>query len=105
MLVAYLQETARRLSRVLILDLYPLQTPGLPKVSLLLLLNRSLPQYRRPSRITNDYTLTEAFDKEVSACRNALFLTDPYIDRESLISAKGKRVDGTYEWIRENDTY
>jgi ankyrin repeat protein len=39
------------------------------------------------------------------ACRNALFLTDPYVDRESVISAKGTRVSGTCEWITHNKSY
>jgi ankyrin repeat protein len=39
------------------------------------------------------------------ACRNALFLTDPYVDRESLISAKGTRVPGTCEWITHDVNY
>ena len=43
--------------------------------------------------------------EEIKKCRNALFLTFPEDDRASLISAKGKRVGGTCEWIRENATY
>ncbi|KAJ4350309.1 uncharacterized protein N0V89_008930 [Didymosphaeria variabile] len=39
------------------------------------------------------------------ACRDALFLTDPYVDRESVISAKGTRVAGTCEWITRNERY
>ncbi|EUC39746.1 hypothetical protein COCMIDRAFT_10226 [Bipolaris oryzae ATCC 44560] len=39
------------------------------------------------------------------ACRSALFLTDPHVDRESVISAKGTRVAGTCEWITHNETY
>lgn len=35
----------------------------------------------------------------------AIFLTDPLIDRASLISAKGDRVNGTCEWIRENAVF
>ena len=42
---------------------------------------------------------------EVSACQHALFLTDPHVDRENLISTKGKRVAGTCEWIRDDDIY
>lgn len=38
-------------------------------------------------------------------CRKALFLTDPHVDRESLISAKGTRVAGTCEWITRNESY
>ncbi|KAK4957997.1 hypothetical protein LTR10_004422 [Elasticomyces elasticus] len=34
--------------------------------------------------------------------RSNLFLTDPELDREGLISAKGKRVDGTCEWILDD---
>ncbi|KAK3723766.1 hypothetical protein LTR37_001647 [Vermiconidia calcicola] len=43
--------------------------------------------------------------KAIKACRNALFLADPAIDRAGLISAKGKRVTSTCEWIREDGTY
>ncbi|RFU32974.1 hypothetical protein B7463_g3376, partial [Scytalidium lignicola] len=45
------------------------------------------------------------FNQGVSACQNALFLTDPDVDRESLISTKGTRVAGTCEWIRQNENY
>ncbi|KAI1124457.1 hypothetical protein F5Y10DRAFT_269051 [Nemania abortiva] len=38
------------------------------------------------------------FQQKVNDCLNALFLTDPSVDRESLISTKGKRTDGTCEW-------
>jgi ankyrin repeat protein len=38
-------------------------------------------------------------------CRDALFLTDPNVDRESLLSVKGTRVAGTCEWIRQNGSY
>ncbi|KAH8747739.1 ankyrin repeat-containing domain protein [Diaporthe sp. PMI_573] len=41
----------------------------------------------------------------VDACRNALFLTDPIVDRETLKSTKGQRTAGTCEWIRHNETY
>ncbi|USP81074.1 hypothetical protein yc1106_08348 [Curvularia clavata] len=47
----------------------------------------------------------QAPDQAAVACRNALFLTDPYVDRESVISAKGKRVAGTCEWITQNESY
>ncbi|OCK99917.1 uncharacterized protein K441DRAFT_440748, partial [Cenococcum geophilum 1.58] len=47
----------------------------------------------------------ETFEKEVSACLNALFLTDHETDRENLISTKGKRVASTCEWVRDNATY
>jgi Cdc6-like AAA superfamily ATPase len=43
--------------------------------------------------------------KAASDCRNALRLTDPKIDRENLKSAKGKRVAGTCQWIRNNSVY
>ncbi|KAH8702685.1 hypothetical protein GQ44DRAFT_597186, partial [Phaeosphaeriaceae sp. PMI808] len=47
----------------------------------------------------------EASEQAASVCRNALFLTDPSVDRESLISAKGTRVAGTCEWITHNESY
>ncbi|KAK5728137.1 hypothetical protein LTR17_012145 [Elasticomyces elasticus] len=42
---------------------------------------------------------------KLERCRNTIFLTDPEIDRAGLISAKGKRVEGTCEWIREDAAY
>ncbi|CAN9211420.1 unnamed protein product [Alternaria alternata] len=47
----------------------------------------------------------EASEQAAAACRNALFLTDPHIDRESLITAKGTRVKGTCEWITHDAKY
>ena len=47
----------------------------------------------------------KASDREARACRDALFLTDPYVDREYLISTKGTRIDGTCEWITQNESY
>ena len=38
-------------------------------------------------------------------CRDALFVTDPHVDRESLITAKGTRVPSTCEWIRNDVKY
>lgn len=46
-----------------------------------------------------------ARDKAIADCRSALFLTDPDVDRETLITAKGRRVPGTCEWIREDPNY
>ncbi|EUC39758.1 hypothetical protein COCMIDRAFT_10213 [Bipolaris oryzae ATCC 44560] len=47
----------------------------------------------------------KAFEQAASKCRKDLFLTDPYIDREKVISEKGKRVAGTCEWITHNESY
>jgi hypothetical protein len=49
--------------------------------------------------------LLEASEQAAVACRNALFLTDPHVDRESVISAKGTRVAGTCQWITHNASY
>ncbi|KAH9235164.1 hypothetical protein K456DRAFT_1776329, partial [Colletotrichum gloeosporioides 23] len=38
-------------------------------------------------------------------CANALFITDPEVDRDELINFKGGRTDGTCEWIREDESY
>ncbi|KAI9747383.1 MAG: hypothetical protein M1835_002128, partial [Candelina submexicana] len=38
-------------------------------------------------------------------CLRALFLTDPVDDKRKLVIAKGRRVDGTCEWIKTNETY
>lgn len=37
--------------------------------------------------------------------RKALFITDPSVDRHSLIDKKGLRVAGTCEWVERNETY
>ncbi len=55
--------------------------------------------------VTDIYVLIEALEEKAAACRNALFLTHPHVDRESLMSTKGTRVDGTCEWIRQNEDY
>ncbi|CAN9196308.1 unnamed protein product [Alternaria alternata] len=47
----------------------------------------------------------QAPEQAAVACHNALFLTDPHVDRESVISAKGTRVAGTCEWITHNASY
>jgi ankyrin repeat protein len=44
-------------------------------------------------------------DKAIEDCRGALFLTDPEVDRATLITAKGTRVSGTCEWISEDPSY
>jgi hypothetical protein len=49
--------------------------------------------------------LADSTDAAAIACRNALFLTDPHVDRECVISAKGTRVAGTCEWITHNESY
>jgi hypothetical protein len=46
--------------------------------------------------------LIAAFGEKVKVYRNAVFLTDPYIDRENLIDAKGTRVAGTCKWITQD---
>ncbi|KAL7939062.1 hypothetical protein V8C35DRAFT_276271 [Trichoderma chlorosporum] len=48
---------------------------------------------------------SEAPESRTFACRDALFLTSPAVDRDNLKSAKGERTDGTCEWIRNNTTY
>lgn len=50
----------------------------------------------------SNHQSTEEVD---TACRNTLCRTDPYVDREKLKTAKGNRVTGTCEWIRNNSTY
>jgi ankyrin repeat protein len=46
-----------------------------------------------------------AQDKAIADCRSALFLTDPEVDRATLITAKGNRVPGTCEWIKDEAQY
>lgn len=53
-------------------------------------------------------TLHEGCHSEVNTlvnCRNELFLTDPEIDRATLIDTKGERVTGTCEWIKKDKRY
>ncbi|KAF1837128.1 hypothetical protein BDW02DRAFT_595803 [Decorospora gaudefroyi] len=56
-------------------------------------------------RFGNTDESQKASEQAAVACRNALFLTDPHVDRESVISAKGTRVAGTCEWITHNASY
>jgi ankyrin repeat protein len=46
-----------------------------------------------------------ARDKAIADSRSALFLTDPEVDLATLITAKGSRVPGTCEWIKEESCY
>jgi hypothetical protein len=41
----------------------------------------------------------------ISSFRKALFVTDPSVDRQSLIDKNGLRVVGTCEWVERNETY
>ncbi|KAL6833391.1 ankyrin repeat-containing domain protein [Trichoderma sp. SZMC 28015] len=53
----------------------------------------------------NNYYASESLQSKSDDCRNALFLADPIVDRETLKSTKGRRTAGTCEWIRDNETY
>ena len=52
-----------------------------------------------------DKNSAEAEERAYRVCRNALFLTDPEIHRAELISAKGRRIAGTCEWIQQYPVY
>jgi ankyrin repeat protein len=43
--------------------------------------------------------------KALAACRAALYLTDPRIDRNNIIRAKGDRTVGTCSWIQSNSRF
>ncbi|KAH0533932.1 hypothetical protein FGG08_007454 [Glutinoglossum americanum] len=43
--------------------------------------------------------------REAEDCLRAIFLTDPTDNRSKLIAAKGKRVDGTCEWLTCHPVY
>jgi len=43
--------------------------------------------------------------KALAVCRAALFLTDPSIDRNNIIRAKGTRTEGTCSWIQSNTRF
>jgi ankyrin repeat protein len=44
-------------------------------------------------------------EKTLSACRAALYSTDPEIDRNNIIHAKGGRTQGTCEWIKNHTRF
>lgn len=46
-----------------------------------------------------------ALDKAIADCRGALLITNPEVDRVTLITAKGTRASGTCEWIRKEPNY
>jgi hypothetical protein len=46
-----------------------------------------------------------ASEPSETSCRNALFITDPSLDRQGLIDRKGLRTEGTCQWIEKNKTY
>jgi ankyrin repeat protein len=63
---------------------------------------------RRLTRVivcSPDLLLTYLLLGVVESIKQALFLSDPYVDRESLISKKGRRVAGTCEWITQHPSY
>jgi hypothetical protein len=43
--------------------------------------------------------------KALAACRAALYVTDPSIDRNNIIFAKGTRTEGTCSWIKSNTPF
>lgn len=47
----------------------------------------------------------ESLEAAIKACRNTLLLTKAEDDRSALISAKGERVEGTCEWIKDNNVF
>ncbi|KAI9695778.1 MAG: hypothetical protein M1820_008451 [Bogoriella megaspora] len=61
----------------------------------------SLIREMKSMMLNENQELKEQADK----CRSVLLLTDPYVDREKLISIKGKRVTATCEWLCETETY
>ncbi|KAI8653926.1 hypothetical protein LRP88_00336 [Fusarium phalaenopsidis] len=53
----------------------------------------------------NDSVHTVTTRDKINQCRNTLFVSDPKIDRATLIGSKGQRTPGTCEWIMENSHY
>lgn len=49
--------------------------------------------------------LGSAEDEEQRACLEALFLTDPAVDRDRLLDLKGEKAAGTCEWILADQLY
>ena len=64
---------------------------------------RSCTSSREPKR-----SLTHrlhSVDKALAACRTAIYLTDPSIDRDKIVRAKGNRTQGTCEWIKSDPRF
>ncbi|KAM0711597.1 hypothetical protein Q7P35_000963 [Cladosporium inversicolor] len=55
--------------------------------------------------IHHHYTNSTDVEAAEPSFRKALFITDPSVDRHSLIDKKGLRVAGTCEWVERNETY
>jgi ankyrin repeat domain-containing protein 50 len=49
--------------------------------------------------------LVSVSDSTVTSILEALLLTRPEVDRSSLVALKGRRVDGTCEWLKEHSRY
>jgi hypothetical protein len=43
--------------------------------------------------------------RNTEACRQALYLTDPETDREALRITKGRRTDGTCEYVDKSGSF
>lgn len=49
-------------------------------------------------------TSADKFKKQLDSFRDAVFVSNPELDRENLISTNGNRTPGTCEWIRQHST-
>ncbi|KAI1069427.1 hypothetical protein LB507_008615 [Fusarium sp. FIESC RH6] len=49
--------------------------------------------------------LVGTIEEKIDSCRNALFVSHPDLDIEALVSAKGKRTEGTCRWILPDPHY
>ncbi|EUC28694.1 hypothetical protein COCCADRAFT_30089 [Bipolaris zeicola 26-R-13] len=47
----------------------------------------------------------EIIEQRAKLCRDALFVSEPEVDRLELVTNKGTRVTGTCEWIKNNGGY
>jgi ankyrin repeat protein len=62
-------------------------------------------QYNAQTQTFYNATAPSTEDEKIRACQNALLDIRPEDHRASLISAKGRRTDGTCEWIKDGAEY
>lgn len=62
-------------------------------------------QYNAQTQTFHNVARASTKKQKIAACQHALLASRPEYHREALISTKGKRVDGTCEWIRSDKEY
>lgn len=54
---------------------------------------------------TDTRYLEDALEEKIRQSQDLIFVTDPEVDRQKILTAKGTRVPGTCEWIKQDPTY